>query len=189
MTLDEIYTQIAEHMLEGIMFHEASANYYDFLNLKGFKRMHEYQYLEETCNYRLICRYYLNHHNKLVPHTQPTPSNIIPENWYKYTRQDVDINTKRNAIKTNITEWIKWEKSVKAFYSSMYKELCDIGEIADAIMLKDLIVDVDMEIKNADRLMLDLKSADYAMDVIIPMQEEIHEMYRKLTEDVGKCLC
>ena len=46
MTIKEIYAQIAEHMIKGMMIHEQLANYYDFLGLKGYKRCHEYHYMK-----------------------------------------------------------------------------------------------------------------------------------------------
>lgn len=49
---------------------------------------------------------------------------------------DVDIATRQNALKTGISTWIDWEKETKSLYESMYKELCDIGEIAAACKVK-----------------------------------------------------
>ena len=41
MTVEEIFTAIGTHMLEGIMMHEQISRAYDFLNMKGYTRDYE----------------------------------------------------------------------------------------------------------------------------------------------------
>ena len=55
-------------------------------------------------------------------------------------------------------------------------------------MIYELVRDVDDECKYADRLALSLSAVDYDMQVIVPMQHELHEKYRKKLHDVGKKL-
>ena len=69
----------------------------------------------------------------------PDTSSVIPQSWYRYSRFDVDINTKKNAIQTGINKWVNWERDTKKFYESMYKELINIGEVDAAIMVSKLI--------------------------------------------------
>ena len=54
MTVEEIFSKISQRMIGGLMFHEQMSNYYDFLNLRGYKKCHEYHYLEET-NIKVKC--------------------------------------------------------------------------------------------------------------------------------------
>ena len=56
----EVYEKINTNMLTAIMFHEQVTDLFDFLNLHGFKRMHEYQYLSELVERRRLKRYVLN---------------------------------------------------------------------------------------------------------------------------------
>ena len=189
MTIDEIFSQIAQHMIKGIMTHEQLANYYDFLGLKGYKRMHEYHYIDETCTYHGLCRYFINHQNKLIPYASVDNPNIIPENWYKYTRQDVDMNTKKNAIKNGFVLWVSWERETKTLYEKMYKELLEIGEVAAAIKIEELVCDADKELKKAERETLELRAIDYDMPVIISEQEKIHNCYQKKTKKIGVDMC
>jgi hypothetical protein len=157
VTVDEIYARIAQHQIKGIMLHEQFANYYDFLGLKGYKRCHEYHYLDETCAYRGLCRYFINHHNKLIPQLPVEDPKIIPDSWYRYTRQDVDTTTKKNAVKNGLIIWVDWEKDTKKLYEQMYKELIAIDEVASAMKIKQLICDVDCELKKAERYQLEKK--------------------------------
>ena len=37
MTIDEIFSLMAEHMVEGLMTHAQLADFYNFLGLKGYR--------------------------------------------------------------------------------------------------------------------------------------------------------
>ena len=51
MTVEQIFSEIINHMVKGLMVHEHLANYYDFLGLQGYRQCHEYHYKEESCSY------------------------------------------------------------------------------------------------------------------------------------------
>lgn len=184
MTVEDIYSKLAAHMIQGLMAHEQLANYYDFLGLKGYKRCHEYHYLEETCNYRKLCRYFINHHNKLIPESEVDNPEIIPQSWYKYSRQDVDTTTLTNAVKNGVSTWVNWEKQTKQLYEEMYKELIDINEVASAMKIKEFICDVDKELKCAERKYLELKAVDYSLEYVISVQHDIHDKYKKKMKEL-----
>lgn len=190
MTTDEIYSRIANHMIRGLMTHEQLANYYDFLGLKGYKRCHEYHYIAETCNYRKLCRYYINHFNKLIPYSEVDNPHIIPDTWYVHVRQDVDTNTKKNAVKNGLQLWVDWERETKHLYEQLYKELMDINEVAAACNLKYFIKDVDHELKKAERYLIEKESVSYDMVTILDEQQKKHDKYKcKVKEVVGEILC
>lgn len=189
MTVEEIYSTLAQHMIKGIMMHEQLSNYYDFIGLEGYKRCHEYHYLEETCTYREICRYFINHHNKLIPYANVESPKVIPDSWYRYSRQDVDNSTKRTAVKNGMTMWVDWEKETKKLYEKMYKELMNIDEVASALKIKELICDVDCELKKAERYQLNKKAIDYNLSSIISEQEKTHKKYKKKEEKLGVHIC
>lgn len=189
MTVDEIFSKIVEHQIEGLMLHEQLANFYDFLNLHGYKRCHEYHYLEECCIMRTTQRYYLNHFNKLIKVSDVKDPEIIPTSWYNYNRWDVDSGTRKNALKSGITAWVDWEKSTKKLYQEMYKELCDIDEIAAACKIKSLVMDVDCELKYAEREAIKLKSIDYDLNSVYLCQDEMHKKYKEKTKEIGVSIC
>lgn len=189
MDVKEIYSTIANHMIKGLMIHEELANYYDFLGLEGYKRCHEYHYIEETLNYRSLCRYFINHHNMLIPDTRVDTPDIIPESWYSHTRDDVDPSTKKNAIKLGLEKWVNWEKETKDLYQRMYKELIEIGEVASACKVKEFIHGVDYELKKAERYWLNKEATSYDMVQIIEEQKAKHKKYKKKMEKLGIDLC
>lgn len=184
MTVDEIYSELSAHMVKGLMAHEQLANYYDFLGLKGYKRCHEYHYLDETCNYRRLCRYFINHHSKLIPEREIENPDIIPSSWYRYTRQNVDNTTKVNAVRNGVTLWVDWETETKELYERMYTELINIGEVASALKLKEFICDVDKELKEAERKQLDLRAVDFSLEYIIQTQHDIHKKYKEKMKEL-----
>ena len=189
MTVDEIFAEVSAHMVKGMMVHESMANYYDFLGLCGYKRCHEYHYLKETLAHRALNRYFINHHNKLVPYRKIDDPEIIPETWYGRVRQDADANTKKNGVRNGLAKWVDWEKDTKKLYEQMYKELMDIGEVASAMKFKELICDVDHELKNAERYQLNKEATNYDINGIIAEQRKKHNKYEKMMKEMGVHLC
>ena len=180
MTVDEIFGALSAHFIKGMMLHDQMANYYDFLQLRGFKRCHEYHFKAESCSYRKLNRYYLNHYNKLIPEVRVDDPKVIPENWYKYSRIDVDMNTKKNAVRNAMDKWVSWETETKETLEQMYCELLDLNEIATAVFIQDFIKDVDCELKWAERKQLDLMSVDYDMTYILDKQDKMHDKFKSM---------
>ena len=182
MELKEIYSKISEHMINGMMLHDQMANYYDFLGLKGYKRCHEYHFMKETLGYRSLNRYFINHHNMLIPGAKFDNENVIPESWYEHIRSDVDMATKKNAVRSGLTKWVEWERETKKLYQQMYQELMAINEVASACKIKEFICDVDMELKKAERYWLNKEAAGWDMTMIIEEQDRKHKKYQKKCE-------
>lgn len=177
MTTDEVFRDISSHVVKGVMLHDQLADYYDFLNLPGYKRCHEYHGLCEMRAYRKLHRYYLNHFNRLIEEEAIASPDAIPSSWYRYKRQDVDASTKRSAVKTGIEKWVSWEQETKALYEKAYKDLMELGEVAAAKQIACLICDVGKELKWAQRKHIDLLTADYEIGFILGCQDNLHDWY------------
>lgn len=184
MTVEEIFSQVAQHMVEGLMFHSQLSDYYGFLGLDGYKECHKYHYFIENSNYKKITDYYLHHYNKFILDMPFKNPGVIPDNWYKYTRQDVDSSIKKGAIQTGIERWVGWEKQTKTLYEQMYQALIDLNEIAGAIELKKYIEDVDNELAHACQKHIELKSIEFNLDDIIMKQDEIYKKYKKKLKEI-----
>lgn len=178
MTVDEIFSKLAVHMIDGIMIHDEMANAYDFLALYGFSACHDHHHASETCNYRCLSHYYSTHYHKLLTIGNTTKPGIIPDTWRKYTTMDVDANTKRQAVKMMMEKWVEWERDTKKLYQEMYTELCNLGEIAAACEVKCYICDVDDELKHAEKKMIKLETLGYDIGVIIGMQKSMYKKYK-----------
>lgn len=184
MTIEEVFSQVSKHMIEGIMTHAQLADYYNFLGLKGYSKCHEYHFLSENFNFRKLSWYYLKHFNKLIPELPNDNPNIIPSTWFKYLRQDVDANTRKTALQGGVEKWVTWEYNTKAFYQNMYNELINMREVAAAEELKKYIIDVDDELAHAQQRHLEDSSIDFDIFDIIAKQEELYKKYCKKIKEL-----
>lgn len=179
MTVDEIFTTLASHMIEGMMIHDAFTKAYDFLGLYGFAKCHEYHHIDETRGYQYLLHYHSTRYHKLLPINSIPQPDIIPQTWYKYATMAVDTNTKRQATKDMMNKWVKWEQDTKTLYQQMYKELCELGEVAAANEIKCYICAVDEELKHAEKKMIQLESVDYNINTIISWQQPLYKKFKK----------
>ena len=173
---------LAAHFIKGMMVHDQMASYYDFLGLRGYKRMHEYQFYKDSMAYRSIQRYCINVHGKLVPEERVEDPQLIPESWRNYKKDEVDSGTKRNAVESGMKKWISWETDTKIKLQDCVKRMYDSGNIADALFVNKLLKDVTHELKYAERKLVDLISTNYDMSYIVETQTELHDHYKDRIE-------
>ena len=185
MTDLEIFAKISDRQVKALMFHTQMADYFDFLGLNGLKRVHEYQYLEESTEMRGVHRYVLNHLNKLVPESKIESFSVIPSGWYAYKRNEVDTNTRKQAVKEAMQKYYEWEEETLYIYEQAFKEMADLGKIAYTNKIMDLITKVDCELKKVCRCLLKYKAVDYDMTFIMQEQPELHEKYKEKTKELG----
>lgn len=132
--------------------------------------------------YREFITYYIDHQDKLVQDFSPnslSTFNIIPDNWYDYTREDVDINTRRNAVKSGLEKYIHWEKETKKFLEDMYTQATQQGFVGISIQIKKYIKSVEEEIKHANKVYLEIKATDYDMPTVVAKQDYLIKKYTK----------
>ena len=178
MEINEIFRDISAHLIKGIMLHDQLADYYDFLNLHGYKRCHEYHAQCEMMAYRRLHRDFINHYNRLIEDQQVSSPDAIPASWYRYTRQDVDTNTKRQAVKSGIEKWVAWETETKAMYERMHSALMELGEVGAAKKICCCLMSTEKELKWAQRKHIDLVTADYDIGYILGQQDHLHDWYK-----------
>lgn len=184
-TAEEIFSEIKRRQIAALMFHEQMADYFDFLSLHGYKRLHEYQYFAESAEFRHISRYYINHHGKLLPEGFEGEINPIPAAWLTANRMAVGKSTKQKAVEDGFNMYREWESGAKAAYERYAARLRELGHEADAIFVGCLVKDVDHELKCLDRIILDLISAGYDMVYIVESQKEIHDKYKRKIEEIS----
>lgn len=178
MTIEEIFNKLASHMQEGVCYHNELAAAFDFLGLYGFSHCHIYHSIEENEGYHCLTHYYSTHYHKLLLITKEEHK-LIPDTWRKYTSQDVDLSTRKGAIKEFFTKWIEWEKSTKALYQEMRKELYIEGEVSAALFIDKFILDVTHELKHAEKILLKLEAIGYDAATIIDWQKPLKDKYTK----------
>lgn len=179
MTVEEIFIKLAQHMEEGTCFHKTLAQAYDFLGLYGFAKCHVYHWIEEAKGYECLLHYYSTHYHKLLNLAPVAKPDIIPTTWYKYDTMAVDTNTKRQSTQMMMKKWVDWERETKKLYQDMYKELCELGEVAAAMKVKCYICAVDEELKHAEKKLIKLETIDYNINTIISWQQSMYKKYKK----------
>ena len=131
-TPKEIFAEINERFIGAVMMHGQFADYFDFLGLKGFKRMHEYQHIAESLERRKVCRYFINHHNQLIDDAFEGKVNVIPDAWRTAKRLSVGKSTKQKAVEDGFVEYHNWESETKEVYEQYAHTLRENGHVADA---------------------------------------------------------
>ena len=184
MSVEEIFSELCAHMQKGVRLHDQFTTIYDFLNLKGYKKCHEYRCFEEHYGYRKLKNFYINNYQKIVIEKENKFEDIVPQNWYKHVKSDVDAGTKRSAIKDMMKLWIDWEQDTKNLLTKSYKELYELGEIYAALEISQYLNDVSMELIAAQQWQIDLESHGYDLTVIIPEQEALYKKYKKKMKQI-----
>ena len=178
MTIDEIFSKIATHMAKGVMIHNQLVNGFSFLGLKGYQKCQEYHYYEESKNYRCFLNYCLNHYHKIVQESPIDELEIIPTNWYKYMKMDVDTSTKKSGIRELIKKWINWEKETISLLGSSYKGLYDLGELAAAFRVQSMLAEVSDELAGAQEQYINLETINYDLSQVIAEQQLLYDIYK-----------
>ena len=111
--------------------------------------------------------------------TNMTNNPIIPQNWYNYTRYEVDVSTKRNAVKEGYKRWIDYEKETKNYLNEMLNRLEQTGYHNFIRKIEFLINEVEKEISAGEEKMLALENAGYDMNYILQQQDYLKEKYAK----------
>lgn len=185
MNAIEIFSEIHKHQIQGVMFHDELANLYDFMGLRGYKRMHEYHALREFAGSRSISRYAINHLNKLLLDDNVIPNKIIPSSWKSVTRFELGESDRKSYIKDCYKRWRTWEQDTKTLYQNKFKDLVSLNEIACADKINELICDVDCELKYMERDYIALSATGFDMLYIMNVQDEIHEKYENKEKEIG----
>lgn len=179
MAVEEIFSIISTHMAKGLKIHNQLATAFSFLNLCGYKKCHEYHFFEESYNYRCLNNFYLDNYNKIIIENVVEEVNIIPNNWYKHLKEEVDANTKRAAIKDLTKVWVEWEKETKTLLETKYKELYELNEICGALEIAKYIKDVSQELNIAQQAQINLDSIGYDISLIVDRQDILYKKYQK----------
>lgn len=185
----EVFTLISTRQFVALRFHNDMADLFDFLGLRGFKRMHEYQFLAESAEYRSVRRYFLNHHGQLLNAGETERVSVIPDDWYKYTREDVSPTVRQQAVQRAMQQYRQWESDTKALYEKCATYLLGWGKVADFNKVNDLIRDVDSELKYLERLCLELQAVEYDCSYLEILQDKYHEKYKEKSKDIGVDIC
>ena len=182
--VEKVFSSLFAHMRKGIQMHDQLTYAFGFLNLLGYKKCQEYHTFEELNNFYKAREFFLENHSKLLVEETYEPIEVIPANWYKHVRENVDVNTKRSAIKDLTKIWVEWEKETKHFLEEKYKELYEMGEILCAIKVAEMIKEVRDELKLAREKQINLDSIGYDISLIVDEQSALYDKYEEKIKSI-----
>ncbi|SCI94668.1 Uncharacterised protein [uncultured Clostridium sp.] len=178
-SVDDVFAEINARQIAALMMHDQMADYFDFLGLSGYKRLHLYQYFAESKERRDVAHYYINHHGKLIPDRFEGNVQMIPESWRSANRMSVGKSTKQKAVEDGFSVYLGWEQATKDVYQKYATALREQGYVADAIFVDRLVEDVDNELERLERIITDLITSGYDPVYILESQKELHDKYKK----------
>lgn len=178
-SVDDVFAEINARQIAALMMHDQMADYFDFLGLSGYKRLHLYQYFTESKERRDVAHYYINHHGKLIQDRFEGNVQMIPESWRSANRMSVGKSTKQKAVEDGFSVYLGWEQATKDVYQKYATALREQGYVADAIFVDRLVEDVDNELERLERIITDLITSGYDPVYIVESQKELHDKYKK----------
>ena len=153
---------------------------FNFLNLHGFKRWHEYQTVNESATMRKICRYYIKQHDRLIKPLPIEDINEIPSDWYNAERGEVNSAIVAQYTKRGLQAHIQWETDSLDNLNAFAQRLCDLGEMADYKFVSCLICDVQKELEKAKRMYYKISATGFDVVFIEELQDKIHDKYKEM---------
>ncbi len=178
LTCTEIFQEICKRQVIALMFHDSMCDLYGFLGFSGFKQWHKHQYMEESKEFLDTKQYFMSTHNKLLKVNAEPPESIIPERWYSYNRFDATPQAIKQHLEVSFDNYRQWEEGTKHLYEDCSKDLFDMGYIADAEKVSQLIQDVSKELDDIYNTILRLKAAGYDLVYALDIQHEFHKKYK-----------
>lgn len=180
---EDVYCALSEHMAKGISFHEQLADYFCFLGLHGYKKMLEYQYMEECESKRHLHKRYIEQHGKIIVPKEIQIPMFIPKDWSKYTTKDIDDSLVPKFVRSALEEYRKWEEQTKEVLKEQCSILMDANMIPDYEYVKEIIVDVEEEIKKVRKIVDKLNGTGYDVTMIHGVQDRYYDEYKKKFDD------
>ena len=72
-------------------------------------------------------------------------------------------------------EWINWERDSKILYEDSYRNLVDISEVASADFVSRYVRDVDLELKEAEKIFRVREGIDWDLSTIYDKQARVNK--------------
>lgn len=152
MTLHEIYSALGNRMIGAMMIHSQLVQIFAFVDLLPDMRKQESQLQEETHGFSELCKYYIQHHHNILVADNPPQIDILNLPLFEKSTDELTSEDKSRLIQYGMNEWINWEKQSKILYEDCYRNLVDISEVASAEFVLRFVKDVDLELKEAERI-------------------------------------
>ena len=174
MSHTDVFRRLLDREVQSMMANSQLADYYCFLGLQGFKRMHERLYKCASDGYRKLSRYYVNEFYTLPEEGQTKSVSVIPSAWHSMKRTGIRWDAKKKAVRECIELWSQWEADTHALMCDAAKSLRDEGHVAAALKVEKMLCMQDKETMRAYSLRCKLESTDYDMEHVMEIDHRLH---------------
>ena len=179
MTIEDIFSEIATHMVKGLMIHDQLAQMFCFLGLPGYQKIQSEQYIDESTNYTQITHYYIATYDRVLKTGRVDNPDLL-SSITDLSKDQLRSTTRKQLIESGFTSWVKWEKDTKDLYQRLYSELIACGEVSSAAKLLDYIKDVDSELAKAKDILHRLRAVEFDLVAIADEQSSVYEQFTSL---------
>lgn len=158
---------ILKRIRDGIELHRSMIKQYAFLELKRYKKAHEFFYQEDNERYLDLLDFYVSNY-KEIPEEETIP--IV----------EVKVEDKKELkeyIANSLSAYILFCKESSNLYKKKYDELLELGEMASACKLYDIICDTEYHLKVAEIHTANAKMMQYDKLWILYEQERLYNKY------------
>lgn len=165
-------------LIQNKHFHCSAKNMYDFINMRGHKRIHECKAVKKFCAISKLERFAINYLGVIIPDVEVEKSNTIPRNMMNTSRESVDENMIKNAFKDCYAAWMKLQMENKKLYEDIWYKAVENHETALASYVKCMLEKEECKIKELNRCYMDMKAINWDVAMIMLKEESIHDFIR-----------
>lgn len=167
-TGEEALIGIMNQSLEGVMFHSFEVDLYDLLRLDGFKKMHEHQVEEESCNLEKVKHKYIETYRKIPVLTAERKS--LWKEKASLTTDNITHEKAEELVKESMKAYCEWETEVLEHLMKIRRDS------KDKCAIHKMVKDVMEELEFVEAIVKVLEERDYSYDSICEMSDYL---YRK----------
>lgn len=175
----DVFKDVIRNVIEGTMFHSQMIQYFDYLGLDGFAKLHKIRFERENAELVELFKYVVEVYGVAIGDVKPDSRNFIPEEWYEGLRESVRDEDRVNYIRFGVESWKDWESKSKSLYGQRYFELNDLRDAGGSEKIMDIVRGTEMELRFAYNLMCKLRNSGYDVGTITLLDNEVLGMYKK----------
>ena len=176
MAAIDVLGEVADRLVEGMMFHSDHADLMCFIGLRGLKRYHECGYHDDAKMFRKVHRMGVKYCGKLVPNGDQRSIDVLAP-YMTYTQGEMDAKGKRDALMNSMQAWVSYEEETVKVYSRAARDLWGMGESTLWEKVFQLQKKAEHELALAMKLHHEMQACDYDMCHVLDMQKAMHERY------------
>lgn len=186
----KLLQKIVDNFQTAIILHAEIASTMRFIALNGLAMLHEYQYVSEAHEMRLVKKYAIESYGIYIKDSIPESANLAMPLLDGKNRTELSQKETIDILQKAWAAYIDWEAKTLKLYSTVAIDLFNDGDIAAFNLVSEIVSDVRKELTMATGVMIEFTSHGFDMSQVIADDRDIEEKYReKLNElELGRAL-